>query len=98
MGSTEVNYSTIQQAFLGLHILYADIGYTKISEQPSLTVIDLISNIGGTLGLFIGISMLSVFEITEILIRIGSIVIKEKYNSYKKKKSYQIDEKDEIKI
>jgi len=85
MGSTEITIETVTEAIVGLEIAYADIEYTSISEEPSVTIIDLIADIGGTLGLFIGISMLSFMEMAEILIKIGSILITNKFRSKKSK-------------
>jgi hypothetical protein len=39
-----------------------------INEIPSTLLIDLVGNIGGQLGLFIGISLLSFIEIIELFI------------------------------
>ena len=74
LGVDEITMEVIQKSFLTLHIHYSELEYTLISEQPSLSAIDLIANIGGSLGLFIGISLLSFLEIVEILIEIGSIL------------------------
>jgi len=49
---------------------YSTLQYTLITQQPKMLSFDLISNIGGTLGLFVGISFLSLFELTEILLEI----------------------------
>jgi hypothetical protein len=51
-------------------IFYEDLKYTLISQQPKMQFIDLISNIGGSLGLFVGISFISFLELFEILIEI----------------------------
>ena len=42
-----------------MHIYFDSQGYKYVSESPKMEFIDLISNIGGNLGLFIGISFLS---------------------------------------
>lgn len=75
-------YESLQQSLLHLDIKYnVNIEYTTISEKEAVTLIDMIANIGGTLGLFIGISLLSFVELVEILIKIGSIIIKNKVKS-----------------
>ncbi len=51
-----------------MHIYFDSQGYKYVSESPKMEFIDLISNIGGNLGLFIGISFLSFFEIIELLL------------------------------
>jgi hypothetical protein len=54
----------------GIYVFYEDLKYTLISQQPKMQFIDLISNIGGSLGLFVGISFISFLELFEILVEI----------------------------
>jgi hypothetical protein len=51
-------------------VFYNDLEYTSISQLPKMDFFDLISNIGGSLGLFIGISFLSFAEIIELLLEV----------------------------
>jgi hypothetical protein len=57
--------------------------YTEVVDSPVMYVGDLISNIGGTLGLFVGISVLSFVEIIELIINIIFIY----YNKWKNEKT-----------
>ena len=41
--------------------------YTLIEESPNMGVFDLIGKLGGQLGLFLGMSLLSLVEIFEML-------------------------------
>ena len=66
-------------SMLKLNIYLNDIGYTSVVESPLHTTSSLLSNIGGELGLFVGISMLSLVEIFEL----AYLVIKNKLNSLK---------------
>lgn len=66
-----------------LFVYFDDIKFTQITEAPSITFVDLIANIGGTLGLFIGISLLSFVEIIELVLEIIVVVCV----NYKKKKN-----------
>lgn len=86
MENAELTYSNLRESILSLHIYYEELEYTMISEQPALSLIDVISNVGGTLGLFIGISLLSIFEILEIAIKIISVLCKHKSKSWKQTK------------
>ena len=43
----------------------------NLTQQPSMTAVDVISNVGGQTGLWIGISFLSIMEIVEMLFRLG---------------------------
>jgi len=51
-------------------VYYENLDYTVIDQVAKMTELDLISNIGGNLGLFIGISFLSFAELIELLIEI----------------------------
>ena len=53
-----------------INVYFSDLRYTEITESPSTTIIDLFANIGGTTGLFIGISVLSFVELIEFLLEV----------------------------
>jgi hypothetical protein len=63
-------------------VYYSDLEYTEISQLPKYTLISLISNIGGAFGLFLGMSLLSFFEIAEIIFQafITKLVTKKKFH------------------
>ena len=63
-------YEEVQKSFYSLIIYYKDLKYTFIKEEPYMVLADLISNIGGLLGVFIGYSIISFIEIIELLIAI----------------------------
>jgi len=50
-----------------LLIYYKSLLYPHITQHPKMELYDLISNVGGTLGLFVGISFVSLFEIFDII-------------------------------
>jgi hypothetical protein len=53
------NYDDIKKNFLSINLFYEDFKVNLIEEVAKLTIEDLLSNIGGTLGLYTGISFLS---------------------------------------
>lgn len=59
-------YQDLKMACTSFFIYFDPIAVTEISQSPSITLGDLISNIGGNLGLFIGLSLLSFFELFEL--------------------------------
>lgn len=63
-----------RDSFVQISVYYDEIKYTSISEAPTISLFDMIANIGGTLGLFIGISLLSFVEIIELMIEIFLIL------------------------
>ncbi len=55
---------------VAINIYLNDMRYTEISEVAKTTVTNLISDIGGFLGLFIGMSLLSLVEILDFFVEI----------------------------
>ena len=45
-----VTYEFMKTNFLLVNIYYEDMKYTRIEEQEAMSWIDMISNIGGTMG------------------------------------------------
>ena len=72
--------SIISNSIAKINIFYSDISYIVFTEAPTFTWEDLLGSIGGALGLFIGISFLSVAELFEILFEIIRITYKHKKN------------------
>jgi len=58
----------------GIYVYYSSLKYILITEQSQMHIIDLILNEGGTLGLFIGVSFVSLFEISKIILEIIMII------------------------
>jgi hypothetical protein len=63
---------------LGKNILKVNIyldalRHTEISESPAIDLITLVSNIGGSVGLFTGICVITCFEIVELAIKVGLV-------------------------
>ncbi len=68
------SYEEIKKHYLEIFIYYNDLKYTLISEEPKTETFNFASNIGGILGLFLGISFLSFIEIFEIIFEIMLIL------------------------
>ena len=71
----ELNASTMsidkfRQAYLGLDIFFPIKQYTEISETPKVTFVDLVSSIGGALGVFLSISVFSFIEILQVIVHV----------------------------
>lgn len=71
---SEITYDMFKASSASLFLYYDDLVDTQITESPSLTSITLISNVGGILGLFIGVSILSFVEFIELAIEFLIIV------------------------
>ena len=61
--------------FVYFTVYYESLQYKVIDQIAQMNVFDLISNIGGNLGLFIGISFLSFAELIELLVEIICIIL-----------------------
>ena len=72
---TQLTPDIIRNSLVKLQINYDSFSYTKMSEFPSKNLVSVISDIGGIIGLFLGMSLLSLVEIFEILIEIISIAV-----------------------
>jgi len=62
--------SVILQSIVKLNIFYNSLSYTVSTESPQMDIISLIANIGGNLGLFMGVCLFSLAEIVVTLIEI----------------------------
>ena len=60
-----------------VNIFYESLSYLEISETEAMNAIDLISGIGGIMGLFMGVSFMSAFEFLEMLFKIILILFKK---------------------
>ena len=60
--------------YVSFGVYFDSLDYTLIDQMPKMNMLDLISNIGGNLGLFIGVSFLSFAEIIELIIEIFFIL------------------------
>ena len=58
----------VKSNIITFNIYYNSFSYSITTETPSLDVISLLAYIGGTLGLFLGVSVLTTVEFIEILI------------------------------
>jgi amiloride-sensitive sodium channel subunit alpha/amiloride-sensitive sodium channel subunit gamma len=68
--------ASIADSIAYVKIFYSYTGYTLMIETPSQGPIDLLSSLGGTMGLYMGVSFLSFVEVVELLIKIGALTIK----------------------
>ena len=72
---TDVSVEDIIKKTFSMSIFFKDFKYTAITQIPKSTVPDLVSNFGGTLGLFLGFSLLSFMEFGEFLCEVVFLVI-----------------------
>ncbi len=64
--------------YLKVIVNYENLYYTLFDESPAITSDMIFGNLGGQLGLFIGISCLSFIELLELVIIIVDLILKRK--------------------
>ncbi len=67
-------YDLYRDYFYSMKIFYSKATYTQVTESPQQSFIDLLSSLGGNLGMFLGFSIFSLVEVFELLIKISSII------------------------
>ena len=72
-----ITYEDILKSTVAFNVYYDDLKYSIITEVPKTGPTDLISNMGGLLGLFIGISFLSFGELAEMLLEVIFILFEK---------------------
>lgn len=60
----------LKKTILALRVYYNELSYEHVIEMEKISMVDLVSNIGGTLGLFLGLSFLSLVEIFDVLLQL----------------------------
>jgi len=66
--------------FVYLKVYFSAMKYTEIRQTPKTNVIDLISNLGGALGIFLGISVFSLIEVVEVVVKVIAVCFKRGFN------------------
>ena len=79
-----INAETAKQSVIRVFVYYDSLSYTQIDEAPQIDLVSLIANIGGNLGLFLGVSLFSLCEIITTLLEIYF---------YKKQSKYTVSSK-----
>ena len=79
MRSANVNatftFDEYKQSMLFLFVYYPTMQYTEIRQAPKTSLVDLVSNLGGVIGVFLGFSVFSLVEIVELFLQVVLISI-----------------------
>ena len=89
--NTPLTIETAIDSFTSIAFYYRSNSYTLSTESPSMDIVSLLANIGGTLGLFLGISLIQIFEIADVLLQI--ILMK---TTFKNNKVVQISNEEKL--
>jgi len=68
--ATPITEATTSNKFVQLFMYYDSLSFISSEDTPSMDIVALLANVGGTLGLFLGISVLSLFEAVHVLVEV----------------------------
>ena len=68
---TDADMANMSRNFAAVNVYFEDLNYEMLKEEPMYNPVRFLSDIGGTMGLFTGASMLTYFEILHVLVAIG---------------------------
>lgn len=71
-------YADVRRRYISFAVNYEELQYTFIQREPKIEAYNLVSNIGGTFSLFLGVSFISFIELIEILLEIIYILFDKK--------------------
>ena len=61
-----LTYELFKSLYVSMNVYYPSLQYTQISETPKTSMSDLLSQVGGSLGMFISFSVFTFFELVEV--------------------------------
>ena len=68
------SYDFITDNFVRVNVYLSDMEVEVQEQQPSYRLSNLFSDIGGTLGLWVGLSLLTVVELLQLVVKLGFII------------------------
>ncbi|KAE9550846.1 hypothetical protein FO519_005950 [Halicephalobus sp. NKZ332] len=80
--------------YVTFNVYYRDMAYTEYEEVQSTTFTQTVSNVGGTFGMFLGISFISITEIIVYLWKTTWVFISKKRRNHLIEKKHQEQERE----
>lgn len=90
----------VNNNFLKLNIYFEDLNFEEITEKEQIEIQQLLSDVGGAIGLWIGLSILSLCEVLQLIVELfyycthRGILEKQKLNTKNKKRESDIKHGD----
>jgi hypothetical protein len=76
---SQISDDQFDSSIVAVNVYLNDLAYIEITEQASQSLIILFSNVGGLLGVFLGFSILSFFELIDLLIEVFIYLVYDKF-------------------
>lgn len=77
------SYEESRKHFISFNIYYDQLVYQLIKEEPFWNAVLLLSNFGGSLGLFVGMSILTFVELIELAFQFVQFTVLDRLNRRK---------------
>lgn len=78
--SGQVDYETFKNYFVSFYVYYPSLTYTRLETLPAVSMSDLLSNLGGSMGLIVSLSVFTLAELTELFVLILHALLFKKTN------------------
>jgi hypothetical protein len=75
IGVKNLTYDIFKSTWVNIRVFYPSLQYTRVSELPKTSIIDLFTQIGGSLSMFVSFSLFTLFEFLEIILLILNSMI-----------------------
>ncbi|XP_062617799.1 amiloride-sensitive sodium channel subunit alpha-like [Saccostrea cucullata] len=83
--------------FLKVNIYYEDLNYEDFQEEPEIATAQFASDVGGAIGLWIGLSILAIFEVVQFFVELCAYGVHAwRFNSRKAKEKEKRKQKEQI--
>ncbi|KAG8196279.1 hypothetical protein JTE90_023834 [Oedothorax gibbosus] len=78
----QLNETFINKNFLRAHIFIQEMNYLRYNDKEAYTLPELFADLGGCLGLYIGVSLISIIELHELFLHIFLLFITKLNRSF----------------
>ena len=73
-----IDYETFKSYFSSFTVFYSSSSYTLLETTPAMTLVNLMANLSGTMGIVVSVSLFTLFEIAEfILLMLHALIFKK---------------------
>ncbi|CAI4225808.1 unnamed protein product [Auanema sp. JU1783] len=83
----------IKSNFLTINVFFREMGHTEYTQVQATSLTETLSEIGGNMGMFMGMSLITVMEVTLYLSKVSWIIISKKRRDYMYQKKKKEEEK-----
>ncbi|CAB3407393.1 unnamed protein product [Caenorhabditis bovis] len=94
---TNLTIRHIKQNFAVINIFFQEMFYTSYSQVQATSIVEILSDIGGNMGMFHGMSVITITEISLYLSKVVWIAVSKKRRDYMLRKK-KIEKEKEVQI